>query len=147
MENLRLVPSNPRRNTSIRIFDSWRSGDKANMTPLCLRFFALLGMKRYGVEIRRRQVSTSEILILNHAVSMPEKSDAIIEWRQSASVVISGCVKNLPFPERNYRKTPSLSLRLRVQLRPRREEIKRKCVSCLFPLRFHFISACGGWPD
>jgi hypothetical protein len=65
---------------------------------------------------------------------MPEKSDAFIEWRQCASAVISGCVKNLPFLERIYRKTPSLSLRLRVRLRPRGEEKKRKCVSTLFPL-------------
>jgi RHS repeat-associated protein len=34
--------------------------------------------------------------------TVAEKSDAVIEWRQSAPVVISGCVKILPFWERSY---------------------------------------------
>jgi hypothetical protein len=133
------VPSSRRRNTSMRIFDSWRSGDKADT---CIHFrirfpsFLLKSGDRAETSIRFENPYPQ-------SSNQPAgKSGAIIKWRQRD---ISGCVKNLPFPERIYRKTPSLSLRLRVPLRPRGEEIKRKYFSCLFPVRFHFISACGGW--
>jgi hypothetical protein len=59
LEILGLVPSNPRRNTSKRILEVLRSGDKVET---CLRlvsaFFGLLHEDGYGVETKQIHVST-----------------------------------------------------------------------------------------
>ena len=126
-------PTNPRRNT-LRIFDSWRSGDKADTCiHFCIRFprFLQKSGDRAETSIRFKNPYPQ-------SSSQPAgKSGAMIKRRQR---VISRRVKFLPFPERVYWKTPSLRLRLRVPSWSRREEIKRKYFSCLFPVYFLFVS-------
>jgi hypothetical protein len=93
-------------------------------------------------ETERRQVSASKIPILNHPVRLPENQVQLLSGDNASQVA----ARNFAVSGTKLLKDTIPKLRLRVPLRPRGEEIRRKYFSCLFPVRFHFISACRGLP-